>query len=204
MFIGFFLVFCWDLPCIIFYTECLLIKIKSLHGNQIDYTIEIIFSSNWYLYWQCIRGQPVMDHIHCMIKIGTCTIHFIDVCYSRDFVSVGLMPYCFRLRFYSAHSTENSNSTIQNSERTFNFRCKIYVTGSINDIDLFFVPETGSNGRSYGNTAFFFLSHPVHNSISVMNLAHFVNDAGVEQYPFGSSCLTGIDMSHYTNITNRR
>jgi hypothetical protein len=64
-----------------------------------------------------------------------------------------------------------------------------------------FFPETGGGSGSNGDTSFLLLRHPVHGRRTVMGLTNAVVDTGVEQDTLGSRGLTGIDMSHDTNVS---
>ena len=106
-----------------------------------------------------------------------------------------LTPYRFRLRFYAALSGENSNSTVEYAQGAFNFNREVNVPRSIDDVDAVIFPVSCRSSRRDRNTAFLFLSHPVHGSSAVMNFADFMNSAGVEQNTFGCRGFTSIDVS---------
>ena len=78
---------------------------------------------------------------------------------------------------------------------------------SVDKVDLVFVavivPESGSGGRSDGDTTLLLLLHPVHGSGAVVNLTYFVSQTRIKQYALRCGGLTGIDMSHNTYITGK-
>ena len=103
------------------------------------------------------------------------------------------------------NGAESSYSTVKHTERAFNFHSEVNVSRSVNKVDLELIagilPESGGSGRSNCDTTFLFLFHPVHRGSAIVNFADLVSKTGVEKNTLGSSGLTGIDVSHDTDIT---
>ena len=112
-----------------------------------------------------------------------------------------LTPYGFRLRFNAAFSRENSNRTIEYTQRAFYFNGEVNVPRSINDIDAISFPMRCRSSRCDCNTTFLFLRHPVHRSCAIMNFADFMNTAGIEKDTFCCRGFTSIDVSHDANVS---
>ena len=81
------------------------------------------------------------------------------------------------------------------------------MPGRIDNIDtvllkLFIhsLPETGGCSRGDGDPTLLLLLHPVHGRRTIMYLAYFVRDTGVEQNPFRSRRLAGVDVRHDAKI----
>ena len=62
------------------------------------------------------------------------------------------------------------------------------------------MPERRGSCRSDGDTSLLLLNHPVHGSASVMHLSDLVDLSGVIKDTLRSGCLTGIDVSHDTDV----
>src|SRR5690242_19358703 len=58
------------------------------------------------------------------------------------------------------------------------------------------VPGATGRRRGDGDSAFLFLSHPVHGGRAIMNLTDCIVDASVIQDTLSRCRFTGIDMSH--------
>jgi hypothetical protein len=61
------------------------------------------------------------------------------------------------------------------------------VSGGVDNIDLVFVvllahacPKAGGSSGRYGNAAFLFLFHPIHNSGAVMDFSDLMGKTGVK------------------------
>lgn len=63
-------------------------------------------------------------------------------------------------------------------------------------------PESGGGGRDDGDTTLFFLLHPVHLSVTVVNITNLVGFAGVEKNTLRSGSFTSVDVSDNTNVSN--
>ena len=87
------------------------------------------------------------------------------------------------------------------------------MTGSVNDTDtmrdtgeqlagavLFLGPITGSSGGGDGDAALAFLFHPVGDGVAVIDIAHFMNEAGVKEDALGGRRLAGINMGGDADI----
>ena len=61
-------------------------------------------------------------------------VHFVDENHTWNFVTVSLTPNCFCLRLNTCVTVKNSNSTIENSQRTLNFDCEVNVTRCVDDV----------------------------------------------------------------------
>ena len=76
------------------------------------------------------------------------------------------------------------------------------MPGRVDEIDHFLPPLAGGAGRGDGDAAFLFLGHIVHGGRTVVDFAHTVNFAAVEQHTLGKSCLARVDMGDNTDITD--
>jgi len=115
---------------------------------------------------------------------------------------VGLPPHGFGLGLDACHSTENGYGTIQYAQAPLDFCGEVNVPGRVNDIDTASPPLTSSSSGCDGDTALPFLRHVIHGGGTVMDFAHAVHSAGVEQDTFGNGGLAGIDVGHNSDISD--
>jgi len=105
------------------------------------------------------------------------------------------------LWFNTGNTIKYCNSSVKYTKGTFDLKGKIDVTRGVDNVDTVVVPSTGGSGRGNGNTTFFFLFHPVHGGSSLMDLTDFVGLSSVVKDTFGCGGLSGINVSHDTNVT---
>ena len=177
-----------------------------VHLNEVDDASEGRLSADRQLNRNSVALQSVVHHVYYVVEVCTHNIHLIYISHSGYVVVVRLAPNCFRLRLNAALSAEYSYRAIEDAQRTLNFNSKVNVAGGIDNIDtnlviLAVIPERGGRSRSNGYTSLLLLNHPVHRSRTIMGFTNLVVNTCIEQYTLGGSGLTGIDMSHYTNIT---
>ena len=63
------------------------------------------------------------------------------------------------------------------------------------------VPQAGGHRRSDGYSAFLFLLHPVHDGSPVVDFAHPVRPARIEEDALGDGRFPGVDMGDYSDIS---
>src|SRR5262249_27368327 len=63
------------------------------------------------------------------------------------------------------------------------------------------LPEAGCRGGSDGYAALLFLQHPVHGRRAFMHFADLIRDARVVKDTFRGRRLTGVDVSHDSDVT---
>ncbi|MBA7648297.1 hypothetical protein ES703_56082 [subsurface metagenome] len=117
-------------------------------------------------------------------------------------ILIRLMPDGLRLGLHPADCTEDDHCTVQNANRALYLRGKIHMSWRIDDIDLSALPETGGGCRSYGNSPFLFLYHPVHYRLTVIDFAYPVALARVIENSFSGCCLARINMGYDTDIAD--
>jgi hypothetical protein len=114
----------------------------------------------------------------------------------------GLAPHGFGLAFHPVHRVKNRNGAVKHAQRTLDFRSKINMTRSVNNVNLTAFPVSGSRRALDCNSAFLLLFHPVHNSFAVIDFAYTVAFSGVKENPLGSGSFSGVNMSHDADITH--
>ena len=76
------------------------------------------------------------------------------------------------------------------------------MTGGVDDIDAVILPAGGDGRSSDGDAPFPLLGHPVGHGRAVVHLTHLVNDARIEQDPFGGGGFTRVDVGGDTDISD--
>ena len=120
-------------------------------------------------------------------------------------VLVSLTPYGLRLRLYAAYCAECRNSSVKYAQRSLDLHGKVHVARSVYQVDLVglsvVMPEGCGGSGSNGYTPFLLLDHPVHGSSSVMHLTYLMSFSRIVQDTLGRGSLSGIDVSHDTDIS---
>ena len=114
------------------------------------------------------------NHLNATLEISADSIHLVDEGNPRNTILISLSPDRFRLWFNSSNSTKNSDNPIQNPQGSFHLNGEIDMSRSVNYIDFFIFPVTGSSCRGYRNASFLLLFHPVHDGSTFMDLTNLV------------------------------
>ena len=142
-----------------------------------------------------------MHHVEYIEEIGAHNVHLVDVDHTGDIIVVGLSPYRFGLRLDSALGTKHGHAAVQHSERALDLHGKVNVSRSVDDVDTGVLPMTGGGGGGDGDASLLLLLHPVHGRGTLMGLTYFVVYAGVVQNTFCRRSLSGVDVSHDSDIS---
>ena len=175
-----------------------------LHLDEVNDALECFLCADRNLYGAGVCTEDVLELAYYFEEVCAGAVHFVDVSDAGHVVFVGLTPYGLRLGLDAAYGTESGDSAVEDAERALHFDGEIDVSGGVDEVDFIFVtlirPESGGGGGGDCYTAFLFLFHPVHCSGTVVYLADFVGEAGVEEDALGSSGLTGIDVCHDADV----
>src|SRR5699024_12188049 len=79
---------------------------ESFHGEQIDYTDEVVFSADWQLHNQWLGTQTGLDGVYGVVKVRTEFVHLVDETDRKSVVFICLTPDGFRLWFNAFFSVE--------------------------------------------------------------------------------------------------
>ncbi len=180
---------------------------NSFHADKVNDTFECLFSTDRNLDRTGIGTENILQLAYNLKEVSARTVHLVNVTDTGNVVLVSLTPHSLRLRLNATYCTESSDSTVEHTERTFNFHSEVNVSGGVNKVDLVFVsvvvPESGCSGRCDSDTALLFLFHPVHGSATIVHLADFMSQTRIEKDTLRCRCLAGIDVSHNTDITGK-
>ena len=142
-----------------------------------------------------------MHHIHNAIEVRAVDIHLVDIAHTRNLVHISLSPNGFRLGLNAALCTEDSNGAVENAQRALNLYGKVNVAGGVDNVDTSVVPEASGSSGGNSDTSFLLLLHPVHGSAAIVSFAHLVRLTRVVQDTLSGRGLTGVDMSHDTDVS---
>ena len=116
------------------------IEVDRFHCHEVDNTFKLIFLSDWNLHWNSIDFEFVTKLLYNSVKVRTCPVHLVDERQSRNLVAFHLSVNSHRLTLNTTNRTQDKNSTIKNSQASFNFNGKVHVAWSINQIDRMTIP----------------------------------------------------------------
>src|SRR5690606_28371943 len=178
---------------------------QSLHFDQVDDAFELVFSADRQLNRKCYCAKTRTDHFYATVEIGTDLVHLVDEDHTRDVVLFSLTPHGFGLRLNASVGVEQCNCAVENAERTFNFNREVNVARRVDDVEaallaILTLPERGRGSGRDGDTAFLLLLHPVHGRRTIVGFADLMVLTGIEQNALGHRRLTGVDVSHDTEI----
>ena len=128
-------------------------------------------------------------------------------------VGIRLSPDILRLGLNTALCVEDTDSAVQDAERSLNLDREIDVSGRIDDVNAVFLrtrldlisllqgPMAGRRGRRDCNAALSLLLHVVHRGGTFVGLTDLVVDACVVEDALGQCRFSGIDMRHDSDIS---
>ena len=179
----------------------------SLHGDEVDQTLECFFSADGHLDGAGICTQHILHLTANLEEVRAGAVHFVHVAHAGNVILVGLTPYGLTLGLNATYGAECCHSAVEHAERTLYLNGEVNVSRSVNEVDFIFVarifPEGSGGGGGDCDTTLLLLLHPVHGSGTVVHLADFVGKAGVEQNTLRCGGLTGIDVGHDTDIAGK-
>ena len=147
-----------------------------------------------------------------MFKGGPGPVQFVNKTDAGDFRFISITPIRFRLGLHPRHSVKNNHRAIQHSKRSFHFRRKINMPGSINNIKtVFFIlivvsisrhPKTSDSGRGNSDAPFPLLFHPIGHGIAIMHFAYLVRYTGIKKHPLCCSRFACVNVRDNSNISD--
>ncbi len=76
------------------------------------------------------------------------------------------------------------------------------MTRCVDNVDFTIFPLAGGDGRCDRYAPFLFINHPVHNRLTIMDLADFMGSTGVVQNSLGDSGFAGINVSNDAEVSD--
>ena len=118
-----------------------LLKRLIFHLDQIDHSAERVVyvlrsQTNRHLNRQWITAQSLPNLVQNSLKPSALAIEFVDKANPRHLVLVGLPPNGLALRLDSLSRAEYDDRSIQHSQTTFDFGCKIDVPRRVDQVNV--------------------------------------------------------------------
>ncbi len=185
-----------------------IVPVDGLHLHQVDLPAEVFLRADRQLDRHRDMAQALLDLRDHAEEIGALAIHFVDVGQARHMVLVGLAPDRLGLRLDPVGAAEHHHRAIEHAQRALHLDGEVDVAGGVDDVEAIAVrellgralPEGRGRRRGDGDAALLLLDHPVHGRRAVMDLAHLVVDAGVEEDPLGRRGLAGVDVGDDADV----
>jgi len=133
-------------------------------------------------------------------EIRAYPVKLVDKRNAGNFILVGLVPDCFRLRFHATYTAKDSDHAIKHPERTLNFDGEINMSWRIDELDFMIFPVERCHCRSYCDAPFLFLGQVVHNGGAFVDFSNPVCFTGIIEDAFGHRGLTGINVRRNPDI----
>ena len=172
-----------------------------LHFENIDNTHEGILKSNWNSHDKWHGTKDVLRLLNHAIEISSDTVELVDENNTGNLGIVGVAPVGLGLGLNATGSAENTNTTVENLQRTIDLNREVNVSRSINDIHAMVIPETSGGSRLNGNSTFCLLLHEVGCGLTVVNLTCFVDLSGELKNTLGRRGFSCIHVREDADIT---
>ncbi len=173
----------------------------SLHLNQVDHAHEVGLTTDRDLQDEGIGLEAIDDRLDVGVEVGPGAVEFVDEADARNLVAVGLAPDGFGLGLDAGDAVEDRHRPVENPEAALNFDREVDMAGSIDDVDVVFVPDTGGGGRGDRDPPLLLLLHPVHRGGAFVDFTDLVVATGVIEDALGKSRLARVDVSHDPDIS---
>ena len=128
-------------------------------------------------------------------------IHLVDECDTGYTIGICLSPDSLRLWFHSADCAYNHDRSVKDTKRALHLCGEVYVSGSIDNIDLVFFPVTGGGSTCDGDTTILLLFEEVHGCFPVVYFTDAMVFTCIIEDAFSGSGLARINMCHNSNIS---
>ena len=181
------------------------------HGYEIDKAFKLCLSTDWNADRNRSCTCTVFNHVNAVKEVRADLVHFVNEHDAWNFIPICLTPNCLCLWLNTGVTVKNSNSAVENSQRTLNFNCEVNVARCVDDVHavLFRIgccavfcalPERRRRSGCNGNSALLLLFHVVHRCGTIMHLTDVVLFSSVEKNALGTGCFTCIDVRDDTKV----
>ena len=186
----------------------LVVPDEGLHRDDVDHAGEEVALAERVLDRVRVGAQALSHHGDDLLEVGADAVHLVDEGDARHAVAVGLAPHRLGLRLDAADRAEHRDRAVEHPERALHLGGEVDVARGVDDVDAVLDvvahPVRGGRRRGDGDAAFLFLFHPVHRGRALVDLAHAMEPARVEQDALGGRRLPGIDVRHDADVPKSR
>ena len=175
-------------------------QMTRLHAHQVDQALEVVLRSDRKLDRHRPRAKPLNDVVETLEEVGADLVHLVGEHDPRHAVLVALAPDRLGLRLDALVGIEHAHRAVEHPQRALDLDGEIHMAGSVDDVEALFAPIGGGRGGRDRDATLLLLLHPVHGGGALMDLAHLVAAAGIEEDPLGRRRLAGIDVGHDAEV----
>ena len=174
---------------------------ESAHLDEVDDTAEVLLLADRQLHRNGARAEAVDHRLHGGEEVCAGAVHLVDERDPRDVVVVSLAPD--RLGLGSTPATvEDGDRAVEHAQAPLDLDRKVHVAGRVDDVDAEIAPDRRRRSRRDRDAALLLLRHPVHHRGALVDLAHLVGAARVEEDPLGRRGLARVDVGHDPDVAD--
>ena len=192
------------------------------HLHKIHNALELGLGPDRQLYRDRVGPEPLVHGLYGPVEVSPDPVHLVDERDPGYPILVSLPPDRLTLRLDTSNRVEQRYRTVKHPQASLHLHSEVHVPGRVYDIDtmlfgdtamkallgafavllraLYTAPEHGCGGGSNSYAALALLGHPVHNGVTVVDLAQPVGQASIEQDSFSCRRLSRVDMSHDPDV----
>ena len=147
-----------------------------------------------------IRLEPFLYLVDGGIEIGSLAVHLVDEREPRHVVFVGLTPNGFALGFDALAGAKHNHAAIEHPQTPLDLGGEIDVAGRVDQIDADVFVRQRDTRRVDRNAAFLLLGVEVGDRRALVDRAHPMTDAAIEQHPLGDRRFAGVDVGDDADV----
>ena len=171
-----------------------------LLGDEVDHAPELRLGADGELDGHRVRPETVLDGGHRSVEVRADPVHLVDEADARHLVAVSLPPHGLGLGLDARDGIEDRHRAVEHAQAPLDLDSEVHVPGRIDNVDSVAAPLGSRRRRGDGDPALLLLDHPVHGRGALVDLAHLVDAARVEQDAFGRRGLARVDVGHDPDV----
>ncbi len=176
------------------------VEVNRLFGDQVDHPGKIPLPPDRKLQEHRVAAEPLAELLGHAQRVGPHAIELVDERQPRDVVAPQLAVDGQRLGLHAADAAEHQHRPVQHAEAPLHLDGEIDVAGRVDQIDRGIAPLDRGGGAGDRDPALPLQFHVVHRGPGVVDLAHAVDAAGVEQDPLAQRGLARVDVGGNADI----
>ena len=176
------------------------------HVNEVNHAADVFFEANREMNGDGVFAQAFVNRVKGFVEIATDLVDFVDKTDAGDAVFGSLAPNSLGLRLDAHLAVKDHHGTVENAKRALYLGGEVDVARSVDDVDFVPFPVSGNGGGGNGDTAFFFLLHPVGGSTAgvAFDEVDFVFETGAVKNCLTGRGFAGVDMRDDTDVAELR
>ena len=171
-----------------------------LLADQVDDALEVALGADRQLDANRVGAEACADAGHRRVEVGADAVHLVDEADAWHVVAVGLAPDRLRLGLDTGDRVEHGHRAVEDAQAALHLHGEVHVPGRIDYVDAVAAPFGSGRRRGDGDAALLLLDHPVHRRGALVDLAHLVDAAGVEEDALGGGGLARVDVGHDPDV----